>query len=129
VRHSTRKPGLDDVARFVALRQLGCLACHILWVDAQIFFGPKARRPECGAVEIHHQLSGNRRIGHDATVPLGRWHHQGIQLPGLTVRQMDNLYGPSLARSSKRFRERFGEDIVLLELANSLLASKTRRKK
>ena len=65
MRHSTGKPTEAEQARFDRMKELGiCVACYQRgWRGGQY-------------VEIHHLLSGNRRIGHMATVSLCGWHHR-----------------------------------------------------
>jgi hypothetical protein len=121
MQHSTPRLKIEDTERFKALRELGCIACYVSWINAKMT-DEKASRLTCGKVEVHHILSGNRRIGHDATIPLSRWHHQGLPLSGVTARQMEAIYGPSLARASKRFRETYGDEHQLLALTNKLVA-------
>src|SRR5688572_27253089 len=75
----------------------------------------------CGSTEVHHLISGSRRRGHTFTVPLGRWHHQGIPLPGYSVTQMQLVFGPSLKLQSKAFRDRYGTDDELLAKVNKHL--------
>jgi Recombination enhancement, RecA-dependent nuclease len=77
---------------------------------------------QCGViVEIHHLLSGNKRIGHHATIPLSTWHHRGQPYPSFNAFLMAETYGPSLARQSKAFHARYGTDQELLERTNKLL--------
>ena len=69
--------------------------------------------------EVHHLLSGNRRRGHQFTIPLCRWHHRSDSY--ITKSQATELYGPSLALNSKAFHERYGSDDSLLAKTNELL--------
>lgn len=85
-----------------------CICCHQLDLPSSY-------------VEIHHLLSGNRRIGHLATVGLCPWHHRGIALEGHTAQSMGIEYGPSLAHGSKPFRARFGSDADLLAYQDAML--------
>lgn len=95
----------DREWRFYQLKRMHCMVC-----------------PGCGPTEIHHQnlggRAGNKRLGDEYTIPLGAWAHRGVTLPGYTVAQMEDEFGPSLARSSKRFRERYGTDEMLLAVLN-----------
>lgn len=81
--------------------------------------------PGCGQTEIHHLngggKAGQKRRGDEFTIPLGTWAHRGIPLAGWTAKQMEAAYGPSLARTSKKFRECYGSDEVLLIRANVAL--------
>lgn len=110
MKHSTDKPTPAEAARLEAVRALPCLACMM------------ALRVQVQRTEAHHQLSGNVRIGHDATIPLCEWHHQGkLPNPKVNSAQMEASHGPSLARSSKAFHARFGTDAELLDRTNKLL--------
>jgi len=99
-----------DRERLAKLHSLPCAACVI-----------DGNQAVCGKTEAHHFKSGNKRIGHQSTIALGQWHHQGIPLDGYTHGQMELIFGPSLARSPKSFRERYGTDGELLERTNDLL--------
>jgi hypothetical protein len=59
--------------------------------------------------------------GHSATIPLCIWHHCGILREGFSLKEMEYFYGPSLARSKKRFIEAFGTERDLLEITNEKL--------
>jgi hypothetical protein len=93
--------------RYVDLQQFGCLACRTLG-----FVQPP---------DMHHQLSGGRRIGDHATVPLCPWHHRSVWIDRFTNQAMARtLLGPSLASEPKEFRERFGTDAELLAKVRQL---------
>jgi hypothetical protein len=99
------------------MRELGCICCLMRrapWIVHRSW------RP----IEIHHLLSGGKRIGHDATVALCHWHHQAKCFPSTTSGYMaqSRLYGPSLEREPRRFREVYGSDDELLAFQNELLA-------
>jgi hypothetical protein len=103
-----------DSKRYDALRRIGCIACVI---DGQECY--------CGVVEIHHLVTnGYRRLsgGNQATIPLGRFHHQGIPFMDRTVTWMRNMYGPSMALESKAFAERYGNQRTLLARVNEMLS-------
>jgi hypothetical protein len=80
---------------------------------------------QCGRTTVHHLnldgKAGQKRLGHDFTIPLGEWHHQGVVKNGWTERTMTAVYGPSLAKQSKAFRSAFGDDEELLEATNEML--------
>jgi hypothetical protein len=98
-------------ARFEAIKSLGCLACRKL--NLPMF---------CGPIEAHHLLSGGRRRGHDACIPLGAWHHRSVTWQTLNAKQMTEQFGPSLARGSKPFHAAFGTDDELLAEVEALIA-------
>lgn len=76
-------------------------------------------------LEIHHLLSGGRRRGHSETVCLCRWHHQGDKTLGdnVSLARQALIFGPSLAKEPRRFRELYGQDDELLTRQNQLVAS------
>lgn len=71
-------PTKAEQANQDAQRAHGCAACHL-----------RGNVRACGPVRVHHRttgdLHGQKQLGHDATVALGDWHHQGVPLPGFTV--------------------------------------------
>ena len=102
---STGKPTKAQEARFHAIYEIGCIVCR------------KMRR---GWVPCHvHHLTiggkhGQKRRGHDYTIGLCPWHHVGV----LGDATKD---GPSYAKQARAFRERYGDDDVLLEQQNSAI--------
>ena len=112
-----RKINADDAERFVAIKSLGCVACLKLKLPMQ-----------CGPTEAHHLLSGGRRRGHQQSIPLGAWHHRGVIWYSMNSTQMEDQFGPSLARGSKRFHEAFGSDDELLEEVNRLISGVSMRR-
>lgn len=86
--------------------QVGCVACTLNGHP----FTPG---------EIHHLLSGGRRIGHRASVCLCPGHHRGVFEGRYAEWSQDN--GPSLGRESRKFRETFGSDSELLEIQEALI--------
>lgn len=106
---STGSPTKADVARFHAIQAIGRICCR-----------KRGLHREC---EIHHLLSGGRRIGHHATIGLCPWHHRGALIEGFD-KQLSEVRGPSLARGSKPFHEAFGSDVELLAYQNTLLAER-----
>ena len=82
-----------------AQRASGCAMCLLLGLP----------RNACGPVRVHHRttgdLHGQKQLGHDATVGLGDWHHQGIPLEGRQEASMRNSFGPSLYWHKRDFVE------------------------
>lgn len=76
-------------------QELGCLACNQLG--------------HYSVAELHHPKSGDRRIGWATVIPLCPAHHRSVE-------HDEAIHGPSLAKSPKRFRERFGSDDYLLAI-------------
>jgi hypothetical protein len=98
--------------RFRRLKEMGCIAS---WLDGRMNV----------PAEIHHLnlggKAGQARRGDEATIPLSPWHHRGEPLPGYTATQMREQFGPSLARQSKAFRERYGTDDELLAKVDDII--------
>lgn len=103
-----------EQARFGLMKQQGiCVACKL-----------RGKQPAYPIhIEIHHLLSGGRRIGHSATVSLCVWHHRALPLWGMTHDECRQEFGPSLAEGSKPFRAEFGADKELLAIQNDLLTA------
>ena len=111
MRHSTGKPTKAEQARFDAMKEQGvCIACLLRGTQKYQQY-----------IEIHHLLSGNRRIGHMATVSLCLWHHRAIVPFGWGDKEVQDELGPSLANGSKPFRAEFGTDAELLKIQDELL--------
>lgn len=104
-----------EKARRDALHDSTCLACRLR--------GIRTPHPE-----VHHLLSGGRRIGHMATIALCTWHHRGVPPFGRTVRAHRQVYGPSLMDGAKTFREAYGHDTELLTLQNEVLAAEAKER-
>lgn len=104
----------EEDARFDRIKRGNCLACWMRDIDLQ----------GQGLVEVHHLLSGGRRIGHMATVGLCQWHHRAVPLWGCVHAEMREEYGPSLAEGSKPFHREFGSDAELLTMQNELLGDR-----
>lgn len=97
----TGTPTKADLHRFDMLHRIGCIAC---------------RKAGSGYAipEVHHVLSGGRRIGHQATLPLCPHHHR-FPSNGTVV-------GPSLADGSRVFAAKWGTQQQLLAEVNQLIA-------
>lgn len=109
MKHSTGNPTKAQSERMEKLREFGCVACHL-----------NGEREKVEA-EIHHFLSGNRRIGHDASVPLCPWHHRAAPWFAMTITECLDAYGPSWHQHRRAFRERYGSDTELLAMTNDLI--------
>src|SRR3990167_5354599 len=109
---------MNSDERSALVRMMPCIACTIGGTSV------------CGKTEEHHLNFGGKagqpRRGDWFTIPLGRWHHQGIPPDGMSAMQAGIIYGPSLARSSKRFREFYGMDDDLLAKVNEILGQQER---
>ena len=109
MQHSTGRPTKAQAERWEKMRQLGCICCRMQGIRTGL------------AIQIHHLLSGGRRMGHDETVACCSWHHVAQRLDGMAGKQMTAVYGPSLANGSKPFKAQYGTDAELLEYQNKLL--------
>jgi hypothetical protein len=97
------KPKKDELIRFRKLHALGCICCRKA--------GSGYRTPD-----LHHLLSGGRRMGHAWTIGLCPEHHR-FPSNGTVV-------GPSLADGSKRFEAHWGTQRELLAEVNELLSGR-----
>jgi len=93
-----KPPTKAEQKRMDALRELGCIACRIE--------GTHEMDSWQGTCDIHHFLSGNKRLGHWATVPLCPPHHTGPL---------------GWHKNRRQFREVYGSDIDLLVYADRIL--------
>jgi hypothetical protein len=113
MKHSTGNRTKAEQARFDKMKEMGiCMACY-----------QHSKNTRWAFIEIHHLLSGNKRIGHMATVSLCGWHHRGVCHASKSI--CTELLGPSLAHGSKPFRAEFGTDKELLELQNIMLGARS----
>ena len=116
MRHSTGQRTKAEQSRFDAIKESAiCVACLLRGIEKPVW---------PGWIDIHHLLSGGRRIGHMATVGLCKWHHSGIPPFGWGDQEANDELGPSLANGSKPFRAAFGPDAELLEIQNAILEGK-----
>ncbi len=117
---STGKPTAAQQRRFDRIKDpdpmtgTGCLIAHILdvgWIPCAI------HHLLCGG---HH---GQKRRGHDYTIGLNDWSHQGRPLTeyGWSAEDCRRILGPSFAIEPNAFREQFGSDDELLALQNRIL--------
>ena len=108
---------MNEKERMALVKLMPCVACTI---DGVMSVG--------GPTEVHHcnlgGKAGQKRRGDWFTLPLCRWHHQGIPKDGMSSMQAEARFGPSLKFKSKRFRERYGSDQVLLERTNEMLGTR-----
>lgn len=97
----------EDKWRFRRLQDVGCICCRAYGIVND-------------QIHAHHILSGNKRMGHQYTLPLCYWHHEGVPPEGLSRAEAEDMVGPSL-KSKRRFNEVFGGELVLLEYVNTAL--------
>lgn len=105
--HSKAKPPTKaERERFAKLKEFGCICCFEM--------GLGWRLPD-----IHHIISGGRRMGHRYTIPLCKWHHEGHRPDGWAERNTVEVFGPSL-KSKRRFIEYFGSELELLDRCDAI---------
>jgi hypothetical protein len=101
-----------DLKRYEALREIGCVACHM------------EGQNNCVVPEIHHLVDKGYRKhsgGNQATIPLCAWHHRGEPPIDFTVRFMRARYGPSMRLESREFAKVYGTQRELLARVNEML--------
>ena len=106
-RRSTNAPTKAQQAYHDAARELGCVICVFLQRTGRL----SPTWGQCGATHLHHRnfndWHGGKRIGQDAVVALGSWHHDGrleIEWPPMGSADMTEVYGPSF-KSADTFRK------------------------
>ena len=105
-----------DAKRYVALRELGCIACRLESVSIATLL----------PVEIHHLVDKGYRKhsgGRQATIPLCHWHHRGEPIMDHSTEWMREQFGPSMFWESKAFAERYGNQRELLAKVNEMLST------
>jgi hypothetical protein len=123
---STLKATAAQVERWDRMRTIGCIACLLNEIDHDLARVPRCSMvPHSGNQEIHHLTSGGRRLGHDATICLCRYHHEGDHLPRYDVgyKATVPVFGPSFGQGRKPFAAFYGADTQLLEYQNLVLLS------
>ena len=89
-----------------AQREAGCAMCRLLGYSHN----------PCGAMQVLHRtigdMHGQKQLGHDQTVGLAAWHHQGTLLPQFpTVDAMRAQYGPSLHHHKRVFLDLIADSL------------------
>lgn len=97
-----------DKRRFLLLQDVGCLPCLMKGLGHV-------------NVDVHHLIEGGRRLGHGYTIGLDPWHHRGIPPEGMTIKQAEEIAGPSLALNKKAFVAEFGTEMELWEATNEAI--------
>lgn len=96
MRHSTGKPTKYESQRITAMMRLGCVCCAQLGI-----WNP--------AVEVHHIVEGNRRLGHWYSLPLCVAHHRGIWSSELVELIPPDLR-VAISDGSKMFEKQYGTE-------------------
>lgn len=101
---STGKPTLAQARRFERIKEIGCVVAQHLGLG----YIP---------CDIHHLTvggkHGQRRLGHDFTVGLNPWSHQGVPFSNYTTAECKRMFGPSYAREPRAFRELYPDETLL----------------
>ena len=100
-----------DRERYRRQHEYGCVCCRI--IGFPILSVP---------LEMHHIVDRGYRShsgGNVATLPLCRWHHQGVP-PSvhMTKKIARAILGPALADGKRPFIQRWGTERELLERVN-----------
>lgn len=116
----TVRPTAAQKRRLDAVAKMHCVACEI------------DRQAQPNDTEVQHLVDkGTRRAsgGHDATIPLCKWHHRGVPSyiahKGSTAKAMTAQYGPSMELQGRAFIARYGTQRELLAIVNRQLESVT----
>lgn len=92
MKHSTGKATKSEVERIKRLiLEVGCICCRLRFGSYN------------GHVEIHHIVRGNKRLGHDYTLPLCTAHHRAPGEGAMT----------SIANGRKAFERVHGTELDL----------------
>lgn len=97
-----------DQARYQAFMKIGCIV-------TRVYFNA------WGGFDVHHLVSGNKRMGNQFTIPLTPYYHRGVIPTGMTEKEAYDLFGPSLAKNKREFVSKFGSELELLDKTNELL--------
>lgn len=119
----TKKPTTEEKQRMDVLKHhVPCIPCLMIG--------------RTSLPEVHHLVSGMRRLGHDKTISLCLWHHRAIPLEnwsgldgsgGGAKQATSGLLGPSLAWGRKSFEGFFGPEALLVRIADGILDAYRRR--
>jgi len=96
--------------RFDQIQQRGCVPCYL---EAKL----QERKWVPEPCDIHHTEGQN----HAMTYGNCPWHHRGLRKFELDLLEMQNKFGPSLARNPARYRARYGTEDDLLAIQNRML--------
>jgi len=96
--------------RFEQIQERGCVPCYL---EARL----QGRQWVPEPCDIHHTTSQN----HLKTYGNCPWHHRGVRKSEFDMLEMQNNFGPSLARNPARYRARYGSEGDLLAIQNAML--------
>lgn len=107
-----------DKLRSEIIHAMPCIAC-VIADNASV----------CGPTEMHHLVDkGYRRLsgGHQASIPLGKWHHRGIPRDGYNEREARAIWGPSMKLEGKTFARTYGMQRELLAYFDEQIGKRAR---
>ena len=83
--------------------------------------------PERGAIEIHHVVRNNKRMGQMYTIPLNTYYNSGVVvLPARRKSEAVEIYGASLKDGMRVFRASHGvDDLDLWKLLQERMGMST----
>ncbi len=96
MKHSTGKPTKYEQKRFEAMVRLGCVCCAQLGLPVV-------------AVDVHHIVDGNQRLGHWYTLPVCPGHHRGVWSPE-QVEVIPPDLRVAISSGSKVFEKQYGTE-------------------
>lgn len=102
-----------DEARMDVIHAMPCICCVI------------SNCLQRSRTEAHHLTDkGYRRLsgGHQASLPLCKWHHRGVVPFGHTIDSATVAFGPSLFHTSKLFKQTYGTERELLAKVDGQIA-------
>lgn len=98
----------EDEKRVEIIKEIGCICC--------LMEGLGKRYCEWD----HLTISGFTQ-GHNFSIGICPWHHRGICEEDMTSSMMLAKYGPSKAKGSKTFHQKYGYQEFLLGYQNKLI--------
>ena len=106
-----RAPTRIEERRFLEIQDRGCVICYI---EAQLQERDWLPEP----CDIHHTNGRNNHLETYGNCP---WHHRGIRKNEFDYLEMKRVFGPSMVRSPREYRERYGTEQYLLSFQNAML--------
>lgn len=116
------RPTRDEQARMDRIKKMGCVLSKLR--------AEKGLPVPRGRVELHHLVKPGKREGHNYTVALNTYYHQGrpIPYPCDSRTEAREFYGASISDGSKAFLESHGvTQWDLWEITQTKLGASTER--
>lgn len=107
---------IAEQKRFDSIQERGCVPCFL----ESCLQGRKWVPEPC---DIHHS-DGQEHMQTYGNCP---WHHRGIRKNELDMLEMQNIFGPSMARNPARYRARYGTEPDLVAIQNTMLLKSVQR--